>query len=327
MLSFWNDRYAPMQEIALPLNDGAILFGALITDRFRTFGKRYFRLKHHLHRFEENAKLAKIPLRLSTKEISQIVHHLLEENRKQYPNSPDFSLVLLATPGPVSSLSTVPTEPTLIAYQMGCDLPRYRCWFEKGVRLLPNLAVINSETMNPQIKHRNRLHWWIAEQNASNQNNNSLLLYCWENSRNLIDSDSKSGNEKHDTISESGTCSLRTQQAFVRETAISNFFSVIRGRVISPPVKTILRGIAWEVIRELCSKRNIPFIEQEYTIPQLISEADECFISNSSVGIVGVFQLGDRTFSWPGKVSKMLSDDYSDLVGIDIASQILGNKN
>src|SRR5437763_40202 len=108
----------------------------------------------------------------------------------------------------------MPPEP--LAYLNGQFLP------PSEARLpLHDAGFALPSTVDPRIKQRSRLHWWLADRSArASQPGATALL-----------------------LNESG---------HITETAAANFLLVQDGAVVSPPRSGILNGISLLVVEELC---------------------------------------------------------------------------
>jgi branched-chain amino acid aminotransferase len=152
-IGYIDGRFVPAADIALPLNDAGVVWGAVVTDRLRTFGGRLFRLDDHLRRFRQSCALAHVPQSRSDADLAAASERLVAENSAGH----DLSVVWLATPGHGS-------EPTLFAYTQSIETGRIVRLNRLGARLIATPAALASD---PRIKHRSRLPWWVAAQQVA----------------------------------------------------------------------------------------------------------------------------------------------------------------
>src|SRR5207302_1251856 len=97
-----------------------------------------------------------------------------------------------------------------------------------GARLLvPSVRHVPAASIDPRIKQRSRLHWWLAEQ------------------------------EVHQ-VDPLASALLLDDQGHVTETAAANFLLVRRGEVLSPPRSSVLSGVSLQVTQELCRQLGVP---------------------------------------------------------------------
>lgn len=91
----------------------------------------------------------------------------------------------------------------------------------------------------------------------------------------------------------------------VTEASASNVFIVKNDKVYTHPANHyILNGITRQKILELCSKHNIPVVEETFTVKQLL-EADEVFVTATKSDIIPILKVDDHTIAdgSPGKIT------------------------
>jgi branched-chain amino acid aminotransferase len=142
--AYVNDRFIPFAEAALPLDDPGVVWGAIITDRFRTFRGVPFRADEHIARFRRSCDLARVPLTATADELRSVAAEFV---RRDYGGG-DLSVIFLATPGPTLIVHTAPVPSDRVA----------RLWRD-GIRLQIHEAARGAPA---GIKHRSRLGWWMA---------------------------------------------------------------------------------------------------------------------------------------------------------------------
>jgi branched-subunit amino acid aminotransferase/4-amino-4-deoxychorismate lyase len=169
---------------------------------------------------------------------------------------------------------------------------RYRRLFTEGARLvIPPTRHVPRESVDPRIKQRSRLHWWIAEREAQE-------------------------------IEPGASALLLDPSGYVTETAAANLIVVRGGNVLTPPRSTVLGGISLQVVEDLCSQLGIPFHEHPLTLDECRS-AEEAMISCTSFCLAGVSRLNGKPLAHPGPVFEKLLAGWSQLVGCEIREQIL----
>lgn len=99
---------------------------------------------------------------------------------------------------------------------------------------------------------------------------------------------------------------------FVAECTGENLFMVWRGRLITPPLATVLEGITRHSILRLAEDLGIPTAEAMITRDQLYI-ADEVFITGTAAEIVGVRAIDTRRIGEgkPGPITRALSEAFS----------------
>ena len=158
-VGYFDGRYGPAAEIALPSHDRGFLWGAVVTDRLRTFDRRPFRLDDHLRRFRRSCDLARVPQPRTDAELTAVSLRLIDESWA----GQDLAVVWLATP-----------TPTFIAYAQPIDTVRVAHLHNEGARLVSTRVGAPSD---PRIKHRSRLPWWIAARDAHDRDPDAEPLF------------------------------------------------------------------------------------------------------------------------------------------------------
>lgn len=282
LVGWHNGGYRPQASIALSLDDIGVIQGVIITDRVRTFRKRWYRLADHLDRFRESCELARVPLDENL-DLGPIAEGLLRHNRDDTVR--EWTLILLATPGPRGG------EPTLILQILPLDFARLRKDIGRELSLDFSPASMPPALIDPHIKYRSRLHWWIAD--ADFQRTHAPA-----------------------------TIPLYTSGPFVRETATANFLTVIGGVLTSPPRETVLDGISLRIVRTLAYDCGIPFREREIHTDE-VPQMSEAMLVNTSYCLAGVARLAERRLDGVGEVGRALLAEWNRRVGLDIHAQIL----
>jgi branched-chain amino acid aminotransferase len=296
-LVYLNGHFRPQHEAALALNDAGFVMGVAVTDLCRTFRHRLFRLDDHLRRFRQSCELAHVPQSRRDEELIQIAERLVGHNAALLPAAHDLALVIFATPGPIGYYLGDDGGPgdgaaTFGMHTFPLPFARYARLVREGARLLtPRIHQVPPRCVDPRIKQRSRLHWWLADREvqASAPGASAVLL------------------------DESG---------HVTETAAANFLIVRQGVVLSPPRSTVLGGVSLLVTEEICHDLDIPFREQTLSLAECLS-ADEAFLTSTPYGMAGVRELNGVALPWPGAIFRRLLKTWSERAGLDIERQIL----
>lgn len=295
-LAYLNGRFVPASQAWLPLHDAGFLQGVTVTDLCRTFRQRLFRLTDHLHRFRQGCTAVRIPLALSDAELTALAEQLVQHNAALQPGQ-ELALVLFATPGPVGLYAGQAWEatgpPTLGLHTFPLQVNRYARLFREGARLrIPSIRQLPAVCVDPRLKQRSRLHWWLANLEVQALEPGAMPL--------LLDLD-----------------------GCVTETAVANFLIVRRGVVLSPPRQAILNGVSLQVVQELCAGLGLSLEEQPLR-PQDCYDAEEALLTNTSFCVAGVSRIDDQPLPWPGPVLRQLLDAWGRLVGMDLTTHLQG---
>ena len=292
-LAYLNGRFLPQPEAALPLHDAGFVWGATVTDLCRTFRRRLFRLPDHLRRFRQGCTRARVPLLADEDELTRIAGRLIEHNAALLRPEQELALVLFATPGPVGHYAglTGSGPPTLGMHTFPLPFERYARLFREGATLVvPGVRHVPAACLDPRVKQRSRLSWWLAEQQAHDADPAASAL--------LLD-----------------------DAGHVTEAAAANLLAVCGGRVMTPRRDGVLDGISLRVTEELCGSLGVPFAEADLTVADC-QAADEGMLSSTGFCLAPVRRLGGAELPCPGPVFGRLLRAWDELVGLDIRAQI-----
>ncbi len=297
-LAYFDGRLVPQSEARLPLHDAGFVLGATVTDLCRTVRHRLYRWPDHFARFRRSCRSVRIYPPLAEEEIERLAHELVAHNAALLRPEQDLALVLLATPGPVNFYAgqaggAGEAAPTFAMHTFPLPFARYRRLFEQGAHLvIPSTRHVPAVCIDPRVKQRSRLHWWLAEQEAHLAEPGATAL--------LLDTD-----------------------GHVTETAAANFLLVQSGAVVSPPRHAILNGVSLQVVEELCGELGIRFEERVLAAHDCLN-ADEALLASTPYCLAGVSRINGVPLPWPGLVFRRLLEEWGRRVGLDIRGQIEG---
>src|SRR5262245_23628273 len=249
-------QFVPASGAGLSIYDQGIVLGATVTDQLRTFQQEPYRLQDHIRRFYQSCKYARMEPPLPPNELAEVTRELVGHNAHLLPQGGELGVIYFITPGenrvyagsgagPASR-----TQSTFCVHSFPLPFALFRQFFTEGLHLVtPSTRHVPPQCLDPKIKHRSRLHWWLAEQEARLVDSAALPL--------LLDLD---GN--------------------LTETSGANFLLVRDGRVFSPPPRNILLGVSRQVVVELCAQLGIPFFERDLQLHDALT-ADEAFTATT----------------------------------------------
>jgi branched-subunit amino acid aminotransferase/4-amino-4-deoxychorismate lyase len=169
---------------------------------------------------------------------------------------------------------------------------RYARLFREGARLVvPSIRQVPAGCVDPRIKQRSRMHWWLADRESQR-------------------------------LLPGATALLLNEMGHVTETAAANLLLVREGTILTPPCGTVLPGVSMQVTQELCGQLGIPFVEQPLTLEDC-HQAQEALLCSTPYGVAGVRQIQGQQLAWPGPLTMRLRQAWDDLVGLNIQEQIL----
>lgn len=286
-LAFLNGRFVPAAELALSPADAGFVFAATATDFCRTYAGRLFRWADHLARLRRDCAALDIPLPYSDTELTASAGRLVAHNS----DGGELAVVTYATPGPLGYLLGEANDgpPTVGMHTLKLPLHRYRRFFTEGVAL----AVVGEAPgaiVPASVKHRSRLHWWLAARAGS----------------------------------EPGAVPVLLGPDGAPDTAIGSVLAVVGGALLRPEPGAVLEGVSLKVVGELCNKLDVRFATGRVDLHD--PNVSEVLLTGSGFGVAGVRRVvgpaGARELSWPGTVLKRLLGAWSELVGLDVEAQM-----
>ena len=295
--AYFRDRLVPAAEAKLSIYDLGIVMGATVTDMARSYRHDPFRLNDHLVRFYESCKYARLKVPLSLETTERVTRDLAGHNAQELAAKEDLAIVFFITPGENavyagSAAGQVHLEPTFCIHTFPLPFSNWAHLFREGAHVVtPSIRHIPPQCVDPKIKCRSRMHWWLADQEAHLADPKAIPL--------LLDLD---GN--------------------VTETSGSNFLIAKHGAVISPTARNTMRGISRQNVIELCAKLQIVFTEREFQVHDVIN-ADEAFLTTTPYGIAPVTRINGLNIGngKPGPLFNRIASAWSEQVGFDILEQ------
>jgi branched-subunit amino acid aminotransferase/4-amino-4-deoxychorismate lyase len=289
----------PASAAHLKIYDAGIVFGATVTEQLRTFHKRLHKLAEHQDRLWYSLRCAGIDLGLAKAELSALAQELVAHNARLIDPADELGLIEFVTVGEYAAFAGPPGDvlrvgPTICIHTFPLPFERWASSMQAGAHLVtPSIRQLPPQCCDPKMKHRSRLHFYLADTEARQVDAGAAAL--------LLD---LHGN--------------------VTETATANFFIVERGVIVSPLPANILPGISRATVIELARRLGIPFLERNITVED-VRNANEAFTTSTPYCLMPVTRINGVAIAGgkPGPVSVRLLEAWSQEVGVDIANQIV----
>jgi branched-chain amino acid aminotransferase len=297
---YLNDTFLPASQAKLNIYDLGIVLGATLTEMTRTFDHQPFRAEDHIARLYRSLKFAGITVPQSPEEMLRLTYELAKTNCRLIGPDDDLGIVHFVTPGENalyagSAAASGPSRPTVCIHSFPLRFELWRHLFVGGAHVVtPSIRHIPPQCLDPKMKNRSRLHWFIAERQAQIVDPRAITL--------LLDLE---GN--------------------VTECSGSNFVIVNGDTIVSPSRRNILWGISLETVRELAPAIGMEFVEKDFQ-PFDVVNADEAWITTTPYCVapctkINGIAIGDGR---PGPSFRKMQAAWSDRVGKDIGTQIVG---
>ena len=297
-LAYLNGRILPISQAALPVFDLGVAMGVSVTELLRTFRHEIFRLPEHLERLFQSARAVGIELDHTPESLSDLATELVAQNARLIPPRHDLGVTIFATGGTsltYTGMAGVAThrKPTVCVHTFPLPFELYAPRFDQGLHLVtPTIRQIPPETIDPRIKCRSRMHWFLADDEARRTDPQAMAL--------LLD-----------------------QSGQITETSTSNLFLIRQRKLLAPPESTVLGGISLQVVRELAGKLGLEFERCRLSLFDLYT-ADEAATCSTTYCLMPVTRCNRRQIGTGrmGPLTEQLLSAWSDLVGLDIDQQI-----
>ncbi|HBU68792.1 MAG TPA: branched-chain amino acid aminotransferase [Elusimicrobia bacterium] len=281
MRVFFNGRIVDQSKAKVSVFDRGFMYGDGIYETLLARNGKIFRPEEHLKRFFLSAKGIGLKLPLSADEFKKAAEKVLEVNSLESARVKIMASRGQASPGYFDKKRPKPTIVVSASF--------FKFWprgiYERGVKVSLSKVRRNSiQSLNPAIKSCNCLNQILAANAAA-------------------------GSGAFEAI-------MLNVDGFVAEGTISNIFIVKNGMLLTPGLKSgILGGVTRSAVLELAVLNGMAARESMIR-PSEIDDADECFITSTTLEIVPVVKIGSKKIGAgvPGPVTKRLGGLLKDLI-------------
>jgi branched-subunit amino acid aminotransferase/4-amino-4-deoxychorismate lyase len=221
--------------------------GVTAVERLRTYHGRPFSVPRHLDRWQQTTAALHIPSAASSR-MEHLLSELCQRNQSLIAASGDVGITIFATPGIGTGTATLGLHLNTIDHAMVEDRR------EKGQSLQITTVQQPANACWPRsAKVRSRLHYYLADQFARQQQPNAIGL--------LLDADGS-----------------------VTETSVANVAIVESGCIVSPQPDQVLGGVTQSVASDLSLNHSIRWTHDRITTDRL-QAADEVLLMGTDTGI------------------------------------------
>ncbi|MCA9026014.1 MAG: aminotransferase class IV [Planctomycetaceae bacterium] len=294
--AYLNGAWVPFSQATLSVADLGIVQAATVTEMIRTFGHQPFRVEQHLARLRGSLTKTGIadPELVST--LPGVIDRIIRENAPLIPTGHDLGIVIVITAGiqPMyaGGSAIASTGATVCVHTFPLLLERWAEHYHTGVHLIvPSVRAMSSEVIDPRIKYRSRLHWFLADREVRSTDPSAMAL-------------------------------LADEQGRLTETNSGNLILFNGRSLLTPQEDTVLAGISQDVIFELAAAKGIERQQRDLHVEDVLNAA-EAFVSSTSYCLLPVTSINNRPIG-TGQVGAMFQElisDWSALVKTDIIGQ------
>jgi len=273
--AYLNGSFLPLEEARVSVMDRGFLFGDGVYEVIPVYGKRLFRLAHHLKRLQNSLDAVRIYNPLADDKWENILTELIKRN-----SGSDQAIYLQVTRGVAARRDhAFPEDTSPTVFAMSTPVP--------ASVDIASVAGIRAITLEDN-------RWKHCNIKAITLLPNVLL--------------------RQEAVDAGTAEAILIKDGFAIEGAASNIFIVSNGILITPPNSpALLPGITRDLILELAVNNAIPHREAGIPLDELLS-ADEIWLTSSTREISPVIMLDDTTVGegTAGPVWKRMISLYQD---------------
>lgn len=295
-LAWLNGEFLAHRDARLPVWDMGIVQAVTVTEAVRTFRHLPFRLEAHFDRLRESLDAIGVSPSTTLADLRDCTQKLIAHNTGLISATADLAAILFVTAGesPLHSAGFAehPGRPTVCIYSYPLSQKSAARLYREGLSLVvPSIQHIPPSIIDPRIKTRSRLHWYLADLQVRHTDPQAEAL--------LLD-----------------------VHGFATETAKGNLFALFGNSLKSPRPEMTLAGISQQVVEELAPQLGLNLERADLAVDQLLA-ADELWISSTTTCLVPVTRLNGQVIGSgaPGPVWKRTIEAWSQMVGMDIVGQ------
>lgn len=273
---FINGEFLNQDEAKVSYEDRGYVFGDGIYEYIRAYEGKLFTVKEHFERFLRSANEIGLDLTYTVDELIELVRKLLEVNDVK-----NGGIYIQATRGVAPrehSFPTPPVKPVIMAFTKSYDRP-----YEDLENGIYTMTTEDIRWLRCDIKSLNLLGNVLAKEFAVKYNASEAIQHRGET---------------------------------VTEGASSNVYAIKDGKIYTHPINNfILNGITRRVIKWISEDKNIPFIEETFTV-DFLKNADEVIISSTSAEVMPVVKIDgeDVGDGKVGTVTRQLQEGFNQYI-------------
>jgi len=275
MWIYLDNRFVKESDALVSVFDHGFLYGDGIYETVRSYGSRIFMQDQHLARLRRSA--VAIGLKIPDRDWPTLLRESMERNEVGNERTDAYIRITISRgSGDIGLDPALCPHPTIVIITKPLKPPSAE-QYQEGVSLIVAKTRRNlPSALDPQIKATNFLNNILAKREALAVGAFDSVLLNWE--------------------------------SHLTECTVSNLFFVRANRLCTPALSCgILDGITRGIILTLARQEQIPIEEGKFTNKDL-SQADECFLSNTTMEVMPATILDGRPIGAgkPGPLTQKL---------------------
>ena len=163
-VAYYNGEWIPSTDLAVAVDDLGFLLGATLTERLRTFKGRPYLTEPHLDRLYHSLVSLKWNADAICSEARAAIDEFMTRNERCLVEGDDWNIILFVTPGKADD----PASPTLCVHGHPIAFHSWAHQFVDGVdAVVVGVRQIPPNCWPPELKCRSRMHYYLADREAS----------------------------------------------------------------------------------------------------------------------------------------------------------------
>jgi branched-chain amino acid aminotransferase len=277
MWIYLNDRFVGEEEAVISVFDHGFLYGDGVYETIRSYGSRIFMRDQHLARLRRSADAIGLTIPIPEEKWPALLHEAMTRNDVGDNHTDAYLRITISRgAGGIGLDPALCPTPTVVIMAKPLSLPAPE-QYRTGVSLIVARTRRNlPSALSPQIKATNFLNNILAKREAIEAGAFDSILLNWE--------------------------------SHLTECTVSNLFFVQAGRLCTPAIECgLLDGITRDIVLTLARKSQIP-IDEGYFGVEAIHQADECFLTNTSMEVMPVTMVDGNPVGkgTPGRLTQQL---------------------
>ncbi len=283
MWIYLNDKFVQERDAVISVFDHGFLNGYGVYETIRTYGPRLFMRDQHLSRLFRSAEAIGLTIPIPLKEWADILHEAMARNAVGTDQQDAYLRITVSRgAGDLGLNPALCPSPTVVVMAKPLTPPA-SVLYESGVNIIVASTRRNlPSALPPQVKALNFLNNILAKREAIAAGAFESVLLNWEH--------------------------------HLTECTISNLFFVTDGQLRTPALECgLLDGITRGIVIRLADELPVRIEEGHFTVDQLY-QADECFLTNTSMEIMPVSMVDTKKMARgkPGPVTLKLRARFLD---------------
>jgi branched-subunit amino acid aminotransferase/4-amino-4-deoxychorismate lyase len=255
VIAYLNGKYVPSAEAVVSVSDYGFAMGVSLTERLRTFGGELPLLEQHIDRMLTGAEQLGL-VQVQRAELERATREVVRRNLAKVKRGVELSVGICITPGVLPGAVSHGVRdglPTVVVTADELQAWRWADQYQVGVAMASSeIREIPGQCIPRSIKHRNRLHYYLAEKQVAEKSPGKRAL--------LLDTD-----------------------GFVSEGTVASVVAIKDGQVLRPKSEKVLPSITLSASLRMFEKMNLSVVEKDLTVADFQSAEEVLWLSTSPV--------------------------------------------